>query len=47
MPEIYEDTDVFGVTNPENYETGYVCISGNAGQVFGINIYLSPKDITG
>jgi len=45
--ECMEDSDIFGVINPENGETGYACVLGNAEQAYGINIYLGPKGIAG
>ncbi len=42
-----EDTDIFGVMNPENGEIGYICILGNAGEVFGINIYRGARGLNG
>jgi len=45
--EYMEDTDIFGVMNPENGEIGYICILGNAGEVFGINIYRGARGLDG
>lgn len=35
-----DDTDIFGVGNIETNEIGYCCIMGNAGQMYGISIYI-------
>ncbi len=45
--EYMEDTDMFGVMRPGSGLIGYVCILGNAGEVFGINAYLGPRGLYG
>jgi len=45
--EYMEDTDMFGVMRPGDGLIGYVCILGNAGEVFGINAYLGPRGLHG
>ena len=39
------DTDLFGVRNPETGETGYCCIFGAAGEMFGMNLYLGGEGV--
>lgn len=39
------DIDIFGVENIDTHEIGYCCIMGNAGQVFGISIYLGDDGL--
>ena len=38
---------MFGVMRPGDGLIGYVCILGNAGEVFGINAYLGPRSLCG
>lgn len=37
------DTNLFGIQNPFNKEIGYTCVLGNAGNVFGLVVYLGSK----
>ncbi|RJR39811.1 MAG: hypothetical protein C4576_20620 [Desulfobacteraceae bacterium] len=43
--EWMEDTDLFGVENPEDGEIGYCCIMGAAGEVFGVSAYLGSEGL--
>ncbi|MDD3777594.1 MAG: hypothetical protein PHN32_08325 [Actinomycetota bacterium] len=45
--EYMEDTDMFGVMRPVDGLIAYICIMGNAGEVFGLNAYLGPKGLDG
>ncbi len=40
-----EETDLFGVRNPVTGETGYCCVMGQMGEVFGIAVYLGTRGL--
>ncbi|OPZ92152.1 MAG: hypothetical protein BWY74_01726 [Firmicutes bacterium ADurb.Bin419] len=39
------DFDIFGVENIDTHEIGYCCVKGNAGQVYGISIYIGEDGL--
>jgi hypothetical protein len=39
------DTDLFGVKNPENDEIGYCCIVGALGEFLGVVVYLGTEGL--
>ena len=39
------DIDIFGVENIDTHEIGYCCVMGNAGQVYGISIYVGEDGL--
>jgi uncharacterized protein DUF6930 len=43
--EWMDDTNIFGVQNPDNGEVGYCCVMGNAGELFGLGVYLGSMGL--
>ncbi len=43
--EWMNDTNIFGVQNPDNGEVGYCCVMGNAGELFGLGVYLGTMGL--
>jgi len=41
------DTDLFGVQNPEDSDTGYCCVLGGCGEFFGLAVYLGTEGLIG
>lgn len=39
------DTDLFGVQNPEDSDTGYCCVLGGCGEFFGLAVYLGTEGL--
>jgi len=39
------DTDLFGVKNPENDEVGYCCVVGTLGEFLGLLVYLGTEGL--
>ena len=42
-----DDTNIFGVQNPEDGEVGYCCVMGNAGELFGLGVYVGSAGLLG
>ncbi len=42
-----DETDIFGVQNPEADETGFVSVMGAGGEHFAIGVYLGPRALYG
>lgn len=40
-----DDRNIFGVKNEETGEVGYCCVMGNAGQLFGLAVYLGTDGL--
>jgi len=38
-----EETDIFGVKNPDTEETGFVSVMGSAGEHFAVGVYLGDQ----
>jgi hypothetical protein len=45
--EWMDDVDMFGVRNPADGETGYCCVLGSAGEIFGMAVYLGSEGLEG
>jgi hypothetical protein len=43
--EFMEETDVFGVQNPETRELGFVSVMGLLGEYLGLSVYLGAKGL--
>lgn len=43
--EWISDIDIIGVENIDTHEIGYCCVMGNAGQVFGLSIYVGDRGL--
>jgi len=39
------DVDIFGVENIDTHEMGYCCIMGNAGEMYGLSIYIGDEGL--
>lgn len=39
------DTDLFGVQNPEDGDTGYCCVLGGCGEFLGLAVYLGTEGL--
>src|SRR5258706_15353107 len=42
-----DDTNIFGVQSPEDGEVGYCCVMGNAGELFGLGVYVGSAGLLG
>ncbi|WP_141506438.1 DUF7309 domain-containing protein [Paenibacillus luteus] len=42
---VFEDSDIFAVKDPYTGKTGYCCIMGAGGQLFGLALYLGKRGL--
>ena len=41
------DSDIFGVSNPENGKIGYCCVLGNTRELYGLAVYNGTNGLQG